>query len=384
MSEMLVMFNRPVMLENIPQSISDSLKSNHLSGMGPMTRRCETLLSELNHCPNLMTSSATHALEMMALLLNIEPGDEVIVPSYTFVSTANAFALRGAKIVFAENDDFGNISIPDVERLINNKTQAVVAVHYGGNSADMDRLGAITANSGIALLEDAAQAIGSTCRGRPLGTIGALGCYSFHETKNVHSGEGGALILGKNEFLDRAEIIREKGTNRRKFSQGLVDKYSWLDIGSSYVLSDLNCSLLVPQLENLSEIGERRKSIWGRYNSALNSQLNRIGAEILGQPEYNDNPNHHLFAIIFSKPWERTDFIDFMLGKGILTPFHYVSLHTSSYARSLSREAPRVLKNCDRFSQCLVRLPLFYNMTDDQCLFVIEKVNEWIRNKLKA
>ncbi|MBL7669074.1 MAG: dTDP-4-amino-4,6-dideoxygalactose transaminase [Bdellovibrionaceae bacterium] len=382
MSEMVVVFNKPVMLPNIPQYIRDSLTSNHLSGMGPMTKRCESLLSEINHCSNLITSSATHALEMMALLLNIKAGDEVIIPSYTFVSTANAFALRGAKIVFAENDDFGNISIPDVEQLINRRTKAVVAVHYAGNSADMNQLSAITKKFGVALLEDAAQAIGSTFRGRQLGTMGDLGCYSFHETKNVHCGEGGALILGKDEFLERAEIIREKGTNRRKFSQGLVDKYSWVDIGSSYVLSDLNCAILIPQLEKLSEINDKRKSIWGKYKSALTSDLNRIGAEILGRPDHNDNPNHHLFAILFDKPLERTDFIKFMFEKGVLAPFHYVSLHTSSYARSLSSEQPRALKNCDRFSHCLVRLPLFYNMTDDQSSYVIEKTREWLRSKI--
>lgn len=347
-----------------------------------MTRRCEELLYEINSCPNLITSSGTHALEMMALLLNLKPGDEVIVPSYTFVSTANAFALRGAKIVFAENDDFGNISVTDVEQLINKKTKAVVVVHYAGNSADMDQLTNIAENFGITLLEDAAQAIGSTFRGKPLGTIGALGCYSFHETKNVQSGEGGALVLGKKGFLDRAEIIREKGTNRRKFSQGLVDKYSWVDIGSSYVLSDLNCSMLVPQLEKLSEINEKRKSIWSKYKSSLTSEFNRIGAEILDHPKHNDNPNYHLFAIIFNSPSDRTDFISYMFAKGVLTPFHYVSLHSSAFARSLNSEQPRELKNCDRFSQCLVRLPLFYNMTDDQSSFVIEKAREWIRQRL--
>lgn len=387
MAELLrVPFNEPVVLPNhldhLQQALHAPRPTRHFAGLGPFTRRCESALDALNGGRNFIVSSATHALEMMPILLRIEPGDEVILPSYTFVSTANAFLLRGARLRFVDNDEFGNIRISEVERLLGPRTKAVVAVHYAGASADMDSLLEICAKAGVALVEDAAQAIGAAYKGRPLGTIGRFGCYSFHETKNVTSGEGGALIIGSPssfpEEAERAEVIREKGTNRRRFIRGLVDKYTWVDIGSSFVLSDLNAAYLLPQLERLNEIQGRRKTIWTAYQEALESPLAQIDARILHTPSHN-TPNWHLFGILFPATALRDSFIAFMRDSGILTPFHYVALHSSPFGLELSNEKTERLPNCDLFSTCLARLPLFYNLEDHELTYVIDRAIAWIR-----
>ncbi|MBI3558535.1 MAG: dTDP-4-amino-4,6-dideoxygalactose transaminase [Deltaproteobacteria bacterium] len=374
-----VTFNQPVSLPEHFDVLRQTIVNRNIGGNGPFTKRCEALLEKVSGKPVRIVTSATHALEAMALLANIEAGDEVIVPSYTFVSTANAFALRGANIRFADNDEYGNILPSEIERLYSPKTKAVVAVHYAGASADMDKIVEICKAKRVFLFEDAAQALGASYKGRPLGTFGELGCYSFHETKNVTSGEGGALILGDSSLLERTEVLREKGTDRSRFFQGLVDKYTWVDIGSSFVLSDLNSAYLYPQLEILDRINARRGEIRGMYRAELATALERAGVRILDTPSYN-LPNHHIFAIICATPRQRQDFLAFMNSRSVLCTFHYVSLHTSPFAKRFAKGG-RVdeLPGCEKFSACLVRLPLYYNMTDEEAQFVIEAVKAWLK-----
>ena len=371
-----VPFNEPIYLEEHKAILQKALLSKHLSGVGPFTLECEKRLDLLNGSRNSIVTSATHALEMMALLGHIEKDDEVIIPAFTFVSTANAFALREARIRFADVDEYGNLKISEVERLLNSKTKAVVTVHYGGNSAPMDELRAICLKNNVFLFEDAAQSIGSLYKGKALGTIGDLGCYSFHETKNVGSGEGGCLIINNPNFVDRSDVLRQKGTNRKQFMMGLADKYTWVDLGSSYVLSDLNAAYLLPQLEQLSVIQDRRKQVWHKYYESLKSTCEKYGVQILESPSYNTS-NHHIFALIFANKNLRDQFILDQKSAGICCTFHYVSLHKSPYgSRYAGNES---LPQCERLSDCLVRLPIFYNLTDENQDFVVESTIHWIR-----
>lgn len=377
-----VPFNEPLLLPEFPDLLKKCFANKHLSGLGPLSRLCEEELHKITRAKTLLTTSATSSLEMMALLLGVSSGDEIILPSFTFVSTANAFALRGAILKFGDNDEFGNLLPSEVERLATARTKAVVAVHYAGASADMDRLQEICRHKKITLLEDAAQAIGSKFKKQSLGTMGALGCFSFHETKNVGCGEGGSLLVNDSEvYLERAEFIREKGTNRRKFVEGFADKYSWVDIGSSYVLSELNACLLHPQLVRLEEISKKRKQLWQNYEAALMAPFAHIGADTLKVPAHNES-NFHIFAVIFRSLEIRRSFIQFMQSRGITTPFHYVSLHTSPYGSKYfdASSEPR-LRNCERLSDGLVRLPLFYNLEDTDQNYVTEAALEWCRGQ---
>ena len=375
---MNVPFNKPVCLDQHWDLVREALVGGHISGNGPYVKKCESKLESFTGKPSRLVTSATHAIEMMALLARLRPGDEVILPSFTFVSTASGFALRGAVLRFADNDDSGNLLVPEVERLLNSKTRAVVTMHYAGNSADMDRLVAVCKQANVPLFEDAAQSIGATYKGRALGSIGALGCFSFHDTKNITSGEGGALICGDESFVDRAEILREKGTNRSQFMQGLVDKYTWVDLGSSYVMSDLNAAYLYPQLELLSKITSRRKEIYDRYVGELSGDFSRLDIQVLRVPTYN-TPNYHLFGMIFPKAEMRSSFISFMKSHGVTCPFHYVSLHTSPFGASFyGGKKPESLPGCEKLSHQLVRLPLYYNMTAAEQTYVVEKTREWL------
>lgn len=279
--QMKIPFNKPTFFGNPGEAVQKAIASGHTSGLGPSSNKCEDLLGKINGSSNLLVSSATHALEMMALLLNVGPEHEVIIPSFTFVSSANAFALRGAKIRFADNDEFGNISPGEIDRLVNKKTRAVLAVHYAGNSCDLYRVRDVCSCNNITLLEDAAQAIGSKFKGKNLGTIGDLGCYSFHETKNITSGEGGSLIVNSHNYLEAAQIVREKGTNRSLFLKGMRDKYTWVGLGSSYLMSDINAAYLLPQLESFESIQENRRLLWQRYHGALTDYCARTGIRIL-------------------------------------------------------------------------------------------------------
>ena len=290
----MIPFNKPVWLGTEVERITRAIvESGHIAGGGPFGRYCEEFLGRQLGQPTLLVTSCTHALEMAGLLLELAPGDEFIVPAYTFVSTANAFAIRGARPVFADVDENGNLDPAEVDRLRTPRTKAVVPVHYAGNSCDMEELAA--ACGAIPIIEDAAQALDGQFDGRPLGTYGACGAFSFHETKNVGCGEGGALTIRDGRLLERAEYIRDKGTNRRRFLSGLVDKYTWVDVGSSYVLSDLNAAYLSAQLDQLGRIQERRSSMHRRYTQELAARVERRGAYTI-QAGPRNTPNHHLMG----------------------------------------------------------------------------------------
>ncbi len=368
-------FNHPVELGGEPEAIGRAFRSGQTAGMGPLGATCEELLETWFGLRTLLVSSCTHALEMAALLLDLQPGEEVLLPAFTFVSTANAFVLRGVRPVFVDVDGSGNLDVAAAAALRSRRTRAVCAVHYAGNSCDLDALAA--ALPGLPLVEDAAQAIGATFRGRPLGTLGVAGAISFHETKNVGCGEGGALVLPRPDLVERAEFIREKGTDRRKFSQGLVDRYTWVDIGSSYVLSELNAAYLEPQLRALERIQARREQVFARYRQALAAPSARAGARIIEPPPHNGAGNAHLFALVFRSPEQRTRYIAHMGASGILTPFHYVALHRSPMGRRFHDGRP--LPISDQLTDCLVRLPLFFNIADAQVDEVIDRTLEFLR-----
>lgn len=371
-------FAEPVRLTGGLTKAFACLERGTLSGNGPYTKEVEKLLEQRLQAPARLVTSATHALEMMAISLGLQPGDEVICPSYTFVSTANAFALHGARIRFADNDSYGNLSLSEVERLWTPRTRAVLAVDYAGNSPDYDALIDFCRAKKVALFEDAAQGIGATYKGRPLGTLGDAACFSFHETKNVGCGEGGAFISKQPALMERAEILREKGTDRSRFFQGLVDKYTWVDVGSSYVLSELNAALLVPQLERFDEISQRRSAQWERYRQELDPVLARFGLERLQLSRHN-SPNHHIFGVFLKSFEMRSDFIRGMNERNVATPFHYVALHSSPAGRRFAAGDSGPLPECERFSSCLARLPLFYNLSDDDQSRVIESTVEVIK-----
>ncbi|MBS2022174.1 MAG: dTDP-4-amino-4,6-dideoxygalactose transaminase [Deltaproteobacteria bacterium] len=371
----MIPFNKPAFLGTELEAIRTALVQNgHAAGGGPFGKRCEALLEGLLGQRTLLVTSATHALELGAHLLDLQAGDEVIVPSFTFVSTANAFALRGAKIRFADVDESGNLSLAEVERLRTPRTRCISVVHYAGNSCDLDALLSLAGD--IPVLEDAAQAIDASYKGRPLGTLGACGAFSFHETKNIGCGEGGALTLRDTKLIERAEYYRDKGTNRRKFLGGLVDKYTWVDLGSSLVLSDVNAAYLSCQLEQLQAVQARRGHIWSRYAEALAAPLARVGARFIQPPAHN-RPNHHLFGVVFARAEQRTAFIAFMRERGVVTPFHYVSLHLSPFGQRF--HDGRALPMTETLSGNLVRLPLFYNQTDAQVDEVIGRTTEFLR-----
>jgi len=361
-------FNRAVRLGSEAQVLKEFLeRGNQDSGGGPMGQECEKLLERLVGKPVLLTTSATHALEMAALLARLGPGDEVIIPSYTFVSTANAFVLRGAKPVFADVDRRGNLALAEIARLRTVKTRAVCVVHYAGDACDMSELGSLT--EGLTLIEDAAQAIGSRQRGQHLGSFGSCGAISFHETKNIGCGEGGALILGDEELLRRAEILREKGTNRRSFQLGLVDKYTWVDVGSSYVMPEISAAILRSQLNEFERIQLRRAEISRRYLDELGPTLSSRGIEVICTSP-NSEGNHHLFALVFPRSELRKKFIAGMRERDVSTPFHYVALHLSEMGRKFHDGSP--LPNAEWLTDCLVRLPLFFNMSETMVEAVID------------
>ncbi len=370
-------FNRPPHFEGISNLLARAVELGHTAGGGPFTRACETFLETLLGVPALLTTSCTHSLEMAALLLDIKAGDEVVVPSFTFVSTANAFALRGARIRFVDCDTFGNISLDHLERALSPATRAVVPVHYAGNSCDMDRLLMICRERGLPVVEDAAQTIGSTFKGKPLGTLGDLGCLSFHETKNISSGEGGALLVGNRDFLRRSLHLRDKGTNRQEFSLGMAEKYSWIDLGSSWALSDLNAAYLESQLARMDAIMARRKALWRRYADALREPVTKLGGCVLENPAHN-TPNYHLFAIIWPRGTVRNRFIRHMADRGILTPFHYVALHSSPYGSRFASDR-KEFPETERLSNGLVRLPLFFNLSSSHQDEVIDAVTSFVK-----
>ena len=358
-------FNKPFLHGRELVYIAEAVSSGKISGDGMFTKRCHEFFEQrFGMQKALLTTSCTDALEMCALLLNIGPEDEVIVPSFTFVSSANAFALRGARLVFGDSEhDNPNISVAEITALITPRTRAIVVVHYAGIACEMTPILALAAKHGITVIEDAAQAIDSYYRGRPLGTLGELGAFSFHETKNIISGEGGLLSINSPKHAARAEIVREKGTNRAAFFRGDVDKYGWVDVGSSFLPSDIIAAYLYAQLEHLDAIQSRRKAIWSRYESHFADVLPGLGVCLPKIPEWATN-NAHMFFLVTKNLEQRTALIAALREQGIHAVFHYLSLHNSPYFKE--RHDGRALPNSDRFTDCLVRLPLFYEMSNAQ------------------
>jgi dTDP-4-amino-4,6-dideoxygalactose transaminase len=358
----------------------ESAESAKLAGDGIFTESCSSWLKgNLNSLEALLTTSCTSALDMSAILLDIQPGDEVIMPSYTFVSTANAFVLRGGIPVFVDiRPDTLNIDETKIEAAITPKTKAIVPVHYAGVACDMNVIMDIAKRHNLYVVEDAAQAIMSTYQGKKLGTIGDLGCLSFHATKNIVSGEGGALLVNNKKFVDRAEIIREKGTNRSRFLRGQVDKYTWEDIGSSYLPSDILAALLLAQLERVDDLQGLRKAAWEHYNQALQEGVRNGWFELGGAPGYEHEQNHHMFYVIMRSSTERDDFIEYLKLDGIQAAFHYVPLHSSPAGLKYARTHGEMTFT-DDLSARLVRLPLYSGMNGKEGV-VSEKVLSFFRS----
>lgn len=371
-------FNKPYLHGRELVYIAEAVASGKISGDGVFTQRCHAFFEQrYGFRKALMTTSCTDALEMAALLLHIREGDEVIVPSFTFVSTANAFALRGAQIVFADSEpNSPNIDAKQLADLITPRTRAIVVVHYAGIACDMDPILALADRHGIAVVEDAAQAIDSFYYGRPLGSLGDLGTFSFHETKNVIAGEGGLLTVNNEAYSLRAEVIREKGTNRSAFFRGEIDKYGWVDIGSSFLPSDIVSAYLYAQLEVLDTIQQRRKALWDRYHDQLAAALQGHEIGVPHIPDWATN-NGHLFYIVCHSLTHRTYVLSQLRKAGVHAVFHYQSLHSSAYFHE--RHDGRPLPNSDRFADCLLRLPLYYEMTNQQCDFVAETLLQALR-----
>lgn len=369
----MIPFNKPYFTGNEARYIQEAVASGKISGDGMFTAKCHEFFERrygFGKC--LLTTSCTDALEMAAILIGISPGDEVIAPSYTFVSTVNAFVLRGAKIIFVDSHkDHPGINEDLIEAKISSKTKVIVPVHYAGVACDMDKIMSLAKKYNLFVVEDSAQAIDSYYKGKALGTFGHFSAFSFHETKNIISGEGGMLAINDPSFFGRAEVIREKGTNRSSFFRGEVDKYGWVDIGSSFLPSDVIAAFLYAQLENIEAIQRRRKEIWSRYYEGLSILRQDHGVRL---PEISSDAtnNGHMFYLICNSVTERTRLIQHLRDKGAYAVFHYQSLHKSPYYTSLSKSEN--LPNADRFTDCLVRLPFYFELSDKD----IEKITEAI------
>lgn len=381
----MISFNKPYLTGKEIHYIEDAVSTGKISGNGKYTKLCQNFFEKnYGFKKALLTTSCTDALEMAAILIDIQPGDEVIMPSYTFVSTANAFVLRGAKLVFADSrKDHPGIDENRIETLITLKTKAIVPVHYAGVACDMDKIMEIAKRHDLFVIEDAAQAIDSYFTGkhgikRALGSIGHLAAFSFHETKNIISGEGGMLVINDDRFKERAEIIWEKGTNRSAFFRGEVNKYGWVDVGSSFLPSEIIAAFLWAQLENLDDIQNRRKEIWKKYDEAFRGILNVKYNVILPDiPSYATN-NAHMYYLVCSSEKERGELLKYLKAKGILAVFHYLSLHKSNFFSG--KYEGLNLKETEHYTNCLVRLPLFVELKEQEQEFIIKHVNEFYGN----
>jgi dTDP-4-amino-4,6-dideoxygalactose transaminase len=363
-------FNKPYLTGKEMHYMYQAVYSGKISGNGMFTKKCQNYFEEhYGFKKTLLTTSCTDALEMCAMLANIGPGDEVIVPSYTFVSTALAFVRQGAKIVYVDSrSDHPGIDEDLIEALITPRTKAIVPVHYAGVACDMDKIMSIADKYNLIVIEDAAQAIDSYYKGRPLGSIGHLAAFSFHETKNINSGEGGLLAINDEQYIKRAEIIWEKGTNRSEFFRGEVNKYGWIDIGSSFLPSEIIAAYLWAQLENLADIQERRTNIWKTYYNGLQKWAVEHHVKLPSLPNFATN-NGHMFYLVCNSIEQRTQLIDALKSEGVLAVFHYLSLHKSSFYKNEKEEFTCL--NSDRYTDCLVRLPFFYELTDEEQQIVI-------------
>ncbi len=382
---MNIPFNKPYQSPKALEYIGDAMDRGHLSGNGYYSLKCQRFFeNRYNVSRCLLTSSCTDALEMAAILLDIQPGDEVIMPSFTFVSTANAFVLRGAKLRFVDSrSDHPGMDETKVEELINEKTKVIVAVHYAGVACDMGLIMGLARKYDLFVVEDAAHGVESDFLGEQLGTIGHLGAMSFHETKNIQCGMGGMLMINDSQFLERAEIIWNRGTDKANFQRGAISKYQWTDIGSSYQLSEVNAAILWSQLEELEEIVERRKGIWDSYFNCFSTEnfespatnCSCISAFKFHTSAFKPQPsdfsfqtskfrgNCHIFYLLFNFKYERDNYSQSLRDQGIMSVFHYQSLHKSPFAQQhFPEEYERNLPNSERYSDCLLRLPMFYEM----------------------
>lgn len=372
----MIPFNKPYLTGKEVHYMYQAVYSGKISGNGVYTKKCHDFFEKrygFKKC--LLTTSCTDALEMAAMLCDIRPGDEVIVPSYTFVSSALAFVRQGAKIVFADSyGDNPNIDATKLEELITDKTKVIVPVHYAGIACDMERIMEVAASHNILVVEDAAQSIDSYYKGRPLGSIGHLGCFSFHETKNIISGEGGMLVINDERFIRRSEIIWEKGTNRSEFFRGEVNKYGWVDTGSSFLPSEIISAFLYAQVENLDMIQQKRKSIWQLYHEGLADLQAKGFLQLPLIPDYATN-NAHMFYVVCRSLEERAALIEKLKQNDILSVFHYLSLHKSEYYKG-KYEGPELLA-CDHFADCLLRLPMYYELTEEEVNRIISIIYDF-------
>ena len=371
----MIPFNKPYFSGRELKYLEEVCHSTTMSGNGDFTKKCNTFFEQkygFRKC--LLATSGTDALEMCAMLCNLKPGDEVIVPSYTFVSTALAFLREGAKVVFADSSaENPNMEVEQIEPLINEKTKVIAVVHYAGVACDMDAIMALAEKHNLLVVEDSAHCIDSFYKGRPLGSIGHLGAFSFHETKNISSGEGGMCVINDERFVRRAEIIWEKGTNRAEFYRGMVNKYGWVDMGSSFLPSEFNAAYLWAQLEQLDDIQGKRKHIWNRYFEGLNGKIgNEVKLPYI--PEYATN-NAHMFYLLCPSLEYRTALMKFLKENDVQTTFHYLPLHSSKYYED--KHDGRELPNCDRYGDTLVRLPLFYELTDWEIDKIVKLIVEF-------
>lgn len=375
---MKVPFNKPFFIGNEIKYISLAVKLGKISGDGLFTKNCHDFFEKhYGFKKVLLTHSCTAALEMAAILIDTKEGDEIIMPSYTFVSTANAFVLRGAKIVFCDShSDNPNIDPARIESLITSKTKAIVVVHYAGIACDMDAILQLAEKYKLFVIEDAAQAINSFYKNRPLGSIGHLAAFSFHETKNIISGEGGMLVINDEQFIKRAEIIREKGTNRTQFFRGEISQYQWVDIGSSYLPSDMMAAYLFAQLEKLDQIQNKRLKIWQRYYDSLEFLSNANKVRLPEIPEYATN-NAHIFYLICNSSKERTALIKHLKSDGILAVFHYIALHQSPFYNSPVQDIK--LTNANLYTDRLIRLPLFYELSHKEQTGIIRSIIDFYK-----
>jgi dTDP-4-amino-4,6-dideoxygalactose transaminase len=374
MTSCRIPFNKPCLTGNELRYIAEAIQAGHSAGDGSFTRRCHQLLEQqLAIHKALLTTSCTHALEMAALLLNIRPGDEVIVPSFTFVSTVNAFVLRGARPVFADiHPDTLNLDESQIERLVTTRTRAIVPVHYAGVGCEMDTIGEIAARHGLAVVEDNAHGLFGKYRGRYLGTFGSLASQSFHETKNFICGEGGALLINDSQYCERAEILREKGTNRSRFFRGQVDKYTWVDAGSSYLPSDILAAFLLAQLESREQIQAKRRRIWEYYHEHLQTWACERGVGLPVVPSWCEQP-YHMFYLVLPSLEQRQDMIAHLKQHGIMAVFHYLPLHLSDMGRGFGGR-PGDCPVTESFSDRLLRLPFYNDLTEEDQARVVDAI----------
>jgi dTDP-4-amino-4,6-dideoxygalactose transaminase len=367
-------FNKPFVVGKELYYIAQSVLGSCTAGDGEYSKKCQQLMQEKFSAPRvLLTTSCTSALEMAAILCDVHPGDEVILPSYTFVSTANAFHMRGARLKFVDiRRDTLNLDESLLEDAVTERTVAIVPVHYAGVACEMDRIMEIAGQCGAYVIEDAAQGVNARYKDSYLGTIGDMGAYSFHETKNIICGEGGAILVNNPSFFERAEIIREKGTNRSQFFRGEVDKYTWVDTGSSYLPSDILAAFLYAQLEHMEEITEKRRTLWGKYYEKLEPLASR-GLITLPRICADCQSNHHMFQILVDGKETRADLIKYLRLRDIWAVFHYVPLHTSPVGRSMGYRAG-MLPVTEELSERLLRLPLYYDLQERELDLVVDSI----------